>query len=562
MLKKSLRVEDNALIDNMIKFNLILYILIIVLFSISLFFSNSILKLLSSENAIIISPDEIMSENRDFSYYVKEKGDDKTDSYTVTIHKSDIDKIDEEYISIFTPMIQAEAFEIYLNDRIIAVEGDQIANNSSIWTTCYYYMVPASSFDRAENEFKITQYSRYMTGSLGIDLIIDGYQGSIGIRNIYMIDIHQGIMGVSIGLIFLLILLMVLFRDRKKMYFAMLIPLVLILISYIDYFEINRIGFDYLIFKKIIITSNLYSVIFGTILIRKLFEKNKHSLIFIIVSSMLILIPTIIVKDMISYKKIYFVLSICVMPIFAYWGYLSIKYMKKFKEAKVVLGLTISAITFLIICDILEFISPTVPSSMVVVLPLYSVFILTLIIIDIHTLRINVTISNIEYRKAYRKSIIDGLTELYNATYIQQVVKKLKSPFTMAIFDIDDFKSINDKNGHLAGDKALVSLANVVLLTLREGDNIARYGGDEFILVIKTNIRDIAEKVIERIRLNIEKKVFVYEDKKISMTISIGSYIADSSEDYENILSKADKALYNAKNSGKNKVCFFEDISD
>jgi diguanylate cyclase (GGDEF)-like protein len=159
----------------------------------------------------------------------------------------------------------------------------------------------------------------------------------------------------------------------------------------------------------------------------------------------------------------------------------------------------------------------------------------------------------------------DALTGLYNRrTFIQQgttffkIAQRGGNPFTILIFDIDDFKSVNDLHGHIAGDHYLQGLSNLCKNTLRDSDFIARYGGEEFGVLLSNTNEDEGYVVAEKLRESIENFYINEGSIVIKRTVSIG--LEGYSHDYENfheLLDKGDKAMYASKNKGKNTVTIY-----
>ncbi len=158
---------------------------------------------------------------------------------------------------------------------------------------------------------------------------------------------------------------------------------------------------------------------------------------------------------------------------------------------------------------------------------------------------------------------IDKLTSLFNRKYISEVLevefkraKALHSSISVVLFDIDNFKKINDTYGHDAGDQVLTALgAQVKASGLRERDLAGRYGGEEFIVVLTNSSTEQAAEVAERIRKKIEAHEFIYDGTRIPVTVSLG--VASIKKDFHlgaDIYKEADKALYESKKTGKNKV--------
>lgn len=132
----------------------------------------------------------------------------------------------------------------------------------------------------------------------------------------------------------------------------------------------------------------------------------------------------------------------------------------------------------------------------------------------------------------------------------------LNEAMSIIIFDIDFFKKINDTYGHPCGDFVLKELAKVVMTKLiRSNDFFARYGGEEFVLILSGTDQKIAAEVAERIRMTIQNHEFIFENKRIPVTISLGvtsKIVKDS--DWNVLLERVDKALYTSKQTGRNKV--------
>lgn len=132
--------------------------------------------------------------------------------------------------------------------------------------------------------------------------------------------------------------------------------------------------------------------------------------------------------------------------------------------------------------------------------------------------------------------------------------ERKKSPMCVAILDLDNFKKLNDTYGHQAGDDALVHLANIVRRTLRPTDTVARFGGEEFVVVFpETGIKQAVD-VMKRLQRELTKRFFLHENERLLITFSAGVAALKAGETQETILARADKAMYQAKLQGKNRV--------
>lgn len=165
---------------------------------------------------------------------------------------------------------------------------------------------------------------------------------------------------------------------------------------------------------------------------------------------------------------------------------------------------------------------------------------------------------------AERMANIDALTGLHNRrafmTFAEQQInlcERLNKPVTLLLMDVDNFKSINDTYGHEVGDKALVFLANIMRDNQRESDVTARLGGEEFVVLLaNTDIQD-SYHCAERLRKDISSRALQLEDTSLTLTASIG--IASNIYNVDRLIDCADKAMYRAKNQGKNQVIYFNE---
>ena len=173
-------------------------------------------------------------------------------------------------------------------------------------------------------------------------------------------------------------------------------------------------------------------------------------------------------------------------------------------------------------------------------------------------------IENIHYGKMYNLATQDDLTQTFNKKAILDILAEefarsiaRSTPFTLIMFDIDHFKKTNDTYGHLAGDHVLKEVCSLIKNKLIRGkDSLGRYGGEEFSLLLPDTPLQIAVDIAERIRSTVEKTVFRFDDKDIPVTISMGISQRDSTtKSHGDLLASADKALYDAKNQGRNRVC-------
>ena len=159
------------------------------------------------------------------------------------------------------------------------------------------------------------------------------------------------------------------------------------------------------------------------------------------------------------------------------------------------------------------------------------------------------------------QALVDPLTNVlnrsaYNLKMVQLTheFKRYNEEWALLMLDIDRFKKFNDDFGHKLGDKVLKSVAGTVSDSIRASDQILRYGGEEFVVILIRINANNATQLAEKICRQVEKDYFVDGDKKFQVTISIGGAIISKDDTEMSLFERADKAMYRANNNGRNQV--------
>lgn len=179
--------------------------------------------------------------------------------------------------------------------------------------------------------------------------------------------------------------------------------------------------------------------------------------------------------------------------------------------------------------------------------------------------RINKHLKQMYFQKVKLEKLVvtDPLTNLYNRKYFQEQIvtemnraKRYKNILALVMVDIDYFKRINDTYGHLAGDEVLKRVGNLLLNSVRTSDLVCRIGGEEFVIILPETDSEKAFTTAEKIRDIFNKTTFLYNNIKINLTVSIGITIKTPEMEIgpKDFLDMADKALYIAKNEGRNRT--------
>jgi diguanylate cyclase (GGDEF)-like protein len=170
-------------------------------------------------------------------------------------------------------------------------------------------------------------------------------------------------------------------------------------------------------------------------------------------------------------------------------------------------------------------------------------------------------------RKLSRGALHEPLTGLYNRLHFMErltselaAAQRHKRALSLLLIDVDHFKGVNDEHGHLAGDEALKMVARVLQSTVRKEDVVARYGGEEFVVLARETAMTGGRALAERVRKAVERSRYTWQGHDLNLTVSIGVTVSIGLTQFEpgrsdrEILEAADKALYRAKQKGRNCV--------
>ncbi|MGC8721390.1 MAG: diguanylate cyclase [Caldisericaceae bacterium] len=166
-----------------------------------------------------------------------------------------------------------------------------------------------------------------------------------------------------------------------------------------------------------------------------------------------------------------------------------------------------------------------------------------------------------QIKELAQKSFVDELTGIPNRRFFNRTLEmkvtefeRYGTVFGLLFIDIDDFKSINDSYGHIAGDRVLKMVANTLSLNVRSSDLVARWGGEEFLVIVQRVEDSLLLKIAEKLRILVMHSGLSYQNDSISVTVSIGGTIFKKGDTPESIVKRADDLMMNAKNNGKNRA--------
>jgi len=168
-----------------------------------------------------------------------------------------------------------------------------------------------------------------------------------------------------------------------------------------------------------------------------------------------------------------------------------------------------------------------------------------------------------------KQAMFDALTEIPNRLSYEKKAaeeiarwKRFSNPLSLAIWDIDFFKKVNDTYGHKAGDKVLKTVAQVLVKSIRETDFLARYGGEEFVMLLPGTKQEETLRLVNKLRQQIENCGFHYHGEAVKITVSCGVSSFNEGDSLSQVFERADQALYKAKESGRNQCVIASCLSD
>lgn len=172
------------------------------------------------------------------------------------------------------------------------------------------------------------------------------------------------------------------------------------------------------------------------------------------------------------------------------------------------------------------------------------------------------------YLSALRAARKDPLTGINNRAAMDsalareiEMARRHRTPLSLIVMDIDEFKSINDTYGHASGDEIIKTFTKVVSGIIRKTDMLFRYGGEEFVVIMSNTNSGGSVLLAERIRRGIEKMTMPQPRFRLSVTVSLGVASLKNKEDADSLFNRADQALYEAKASGRNRVCLADSVT-
>lgn len=487
------------------------------------------------------------------------KPDDPIESrYTARLSVSELEKIGDEDLCLLVSRMNGQGARIYLNDVLIGSMGDPDGGRANIWNAAFVFPIDAQLL-QPQNTLSFEIHHEYEAGIGGSVIITDAQSARRMLDGLTFVT--GTLSGISIGMALcgcaIVFSIALLNQRRHSPYVFLAISLAALSVYAAGYLPIAHLPVSYLVFQKIAICALFLSAAGVSITVSKVIYR-KLPMIVGLACLGIVLIGIVVTRDALAFKHWYQVCMALIPVSITVWLCAAVPCCRIKEESRIFLpGLVLFLLMSVYTVFMLYLAPGYLPGSVFPYVAVYLTMLIRLNTLDIR--RKNEAIEQESSRRFhfYRKAVTDGLTGLFNRDYMIAHLEKEDPPFAAAMLDIDDFKHINDQYGHQVGDGMIQFASKMLTRSLRETDKIGRYGGDEFIVIL-SNCEPNAYSIMERFRSEIAKSSQTIGDKQLTITFSIGiCYITDR-EPADQILRKADKALYLAKQNGKNMVCMYE----
>jgi diguanylate cyclase (GGDEF)-like protein len=538
------------------KRNIIIISAILLIIGLVLTLSYNVENIIGRSGGLVLEGSDFTNGTDTLEARIMSSDEPEISSYTTIIDRSEIENIGTNSVCLVVFRLNAMAYSVHFNGEHIDTYGDMAKARSHVYNSVGLFNISKDKI-KDTNTLEIKTHSLYMVGLETAPAGIVGCETarkmveSLDFRTEYLT-----LIGIGIFLLGITVTVMMIFLSQKKNYSLIyfMISILFLSIYSLDFMNFTQLFIPYIIFKKIIIFSLFACIFFLGISFSKMFN-SKISYIFSSVLFSLVTIAIILVGDMLLFKKIYDILIPLISLNFILWIVIAARNLKEKDEAIIFLC---SFVNLLIIAlsDGLQLVilGGTVSTSIATHVLVFSMILISLLYLEINRRNLAIEHETRQRSHFYQQAITDPMTGAFNLKHTMNLLSHEKPPYTLVMLDVDDFKNINDRYGHPAGDYILKYLVRKMLDEFRDSDIIGRYGGDEFIVVLRGCSEKNAFDIMNRFRMHIDHDKIRFGGDTISITLSIGIAHCDNNEAMENVVKFADEALYRAKHSGKNQV--------
>jgi len=492
----------------------------------------------------------------DFSVHKISKEEQGVKRYEAKLDREALNVIDEDLVTIFINKLTDHGIRVYINNQLVYKSGDMEEGNGNFKSGYHAIQLNKQVFNQDVNTIVIETYAHYKSGIETEGILITSASSGLHFEQ-QLTFFGQYLLFFGIGLLFMaaLFILIVYFmfnREDITLLYCGLATL-FIIVYFQDYINM-RLGMTYLIYKK---TSMISLYVCGYLYLRSISRYFDviwiRKAMFMVTSGFILM--SLLVRNMITYKVYYDYWYIAFLLLVLIAFLYSLVNIGKNPYAYLIVISFFSIGSFASVAIVFDMMglgfsvnSPLIYIVVMAALPL-------LIGIDtIFQYRIELSKEQILRQTEYINANTDSLTGVGNQRSFFTNLDQLDGDGLIAIIDFDDFKYVNDTYGHLAGDEVLRVISGLIATTVSSTGDVYRYGGDEFVVLTHSTDYESFKKVMNILCQQVDHTMIDYEGRSIHITISIGVHIIRDGDDLATDLKYADKALYNSKKEGKNRV--------
>lgn len=509
-------------------------------------------------HGVRIGGERFMDGDYTLESHILRHGEPIQGRYTAQVSKKELDTIKGDEPCLLINRMNGQGARIYFNGYLIGSMGDPDRGRANIWNTAFIFPID-THLVQEENVLSLEIHHEYGVGIDGTVLITDDNTARRMLGSMALVT--GTLTSISIGMAIcgcIMIIFMVLLNQRRHSPFAFMVASLIALCIYsLDFTHIVHLPVSYLVYKKIIIGALFLSLSAASVTVSKIFYR-KLPMIMSFIPLGIILTGIIVTGDTLAFKRLYQICMALIPVTMAVWIGVIVPCYRIKEESKIFFFGLILLLLISLYNTLVFFIVPGYISGSI--FPYVAVYLTILVLmtnLDIQRKNEVIQLESSRRFHFYRKAVTDGLTGLYNRDYMISHLDKEKPPYAVAMLDIDNFKKVNDEYGHQTGDRMIQFAGKMLSSALRETDKVGRYGGDEYIVILNS-CGPNAYSIMERFRSEIANNFQAVGDKLLSITLSIGICYIMEEESPDQILRKADKALYLAKQNGRNMVCMYE----
>lgn len=536
---------------------IVLFVYLVVIF-LSFYVTNisASFDYLDSSNSFILEGNDFTP---DFSSHSVEYSGELL-TYTTQIPKivfTSLENTNGDFYTLFIHKLADNAISVYFNNQLIGTRGDLENAHSNLWNDFTAFQIPKSLI-KTNNNLTFKTATIYRSGISAYPLQITTDSVSPQVTRDLVILTNRSIniaIGFVLATVAISMLLMMLTKDDKRVFIYTAFSSVFFALYCYDYLSIDYLPIDYLIYKKLTMTGLFFGIAFYSYAISEYYShkplKWLANIVFVCFTFIMI-----ISNDMTTFKNIYTYAYILLVVNILYWILLTIIKYKTKRSIVFFTGFTmlLAYAGTITLMDILgkhsTINTPLIYIAIIGVMPLllaYESYIKKDTEIDIESGK---------RKEAFINSVTDSLTGAWNQRYLYSISDKTLVGSVVSVIDFDDFKKINDTYGHVSGDKVIVETCNIIKSKTREADDLIRYGGDEFIVIMYNCSLDEANERVSAILNSVDRTSLHIDGNKLKITLSIGLYNVVEPLSIKEVIERADFQLYRAKLNGKNQISF------